>query len=203
MGILKLSIIFDNMVASRYNFHLSIYSNCDKIVGTEAYLKTKRGSLSQHFLDCVTDRHYPIALCLDPTKTDQEVLLATIESLSNDSAQMAYKVNFLKASRGIDITPDMLSNFGLLPAIQYSSIGTNNIVDAASQNGNGAVSAYPVISSQSSVIAVQEIPIAKKDEEGDEYEEDEDDDEDEDESQMSDEEYLASKRHLFSVEIIK
>ena len=115
---------------------------------------------------------------------------------------MAYKVNFLKASRGIDITPDMLSNFGLLPAIQYSSIGTNNIVNAASQDGNGAVSASPALPSQSSVIAdLQEIPIAKKAEEEDEYAENEDDEDDE--SQMSDEEYLASKRHLLSVETIK
>ena len=187
------------MAASKYNFHLSIYSNCEKIVGTEAYLKTKRGSISQHFLDCVIDRHYPIALCLDPTKTDQEVLLATIESLSNDSAQMAYKVNFLKASRGIDITPDMLSNFGLLPAIQYSSIGSTNIVGVSAQNENGVVLASPAIPSQSSVIALQEIPIAKKDEDEDE----EDEDEDDDESHMTDEEYLASKQHLIILENIK
>jgi hypothetical protein len=124
------------MAAARYNFHLSIYSNCDKIVGTEAYLKTKRGSLSQYFLDCVIDRHYPIALCLDSTKTDQEIRVATIESLSNLSAQMAYITNSVKAIRNIDITPDMLSNFGLLPSIQYAPGESTGIVGVASQNEN-------------------------------------------------------------------
>ena len=112
---------------------------------------------------------------------------------------MAYKVNFLKASRGIDITPDMLSNFGLLPAIQYSSIGATNIVGVSAQNENGVVLASPAIPSQSSVIALQEIPIAKKDEDEDE----EDEDEDDDESHMTDEEYLASKQHLIILENIK
>ena len=185
------------MAASKYNFHLSIYSNCEKIVGTEVYLKTKRGSISQHFLDCAIDRHYPIALCLDPTKTDQEVLLALIESLSNDAAQSAYKVNLIKACRDINITPDMLSCFGLLPAIQYSS--ATNIVGVTAQNENGVVIASPAIPSQSSVLAVEEIPIAKKAEEDEDYEDDEDDEE----SQMSDEEYLASKRHLLVLENIK
>jgi len=194
------------MAASKYNFHLSIYSNCEKIVGKETYLKTKRGSLSQHFLDCVIDRYYPISLCLDPTKTNEEVLLALIESLSNDSAQMAYKVNFIKASRGFDITPDMLSNFGLLPAIQYSSIGANNIVSVSSQNENGVVLASPAIPSLSSVIAVQEIAIVKKADEkkAEEEEDDEDEDEDEDdEAQMTDAEYVASKKHLLTTVKIK
>jgi hypothetical protein len=189
------------MAASKYNFHLSIYSNCEKIVGTEVYLKTKRGSISQHFLDCAIDRHYPIALCLDPTKTDQEVLLALIESLSNDAAQSAYKVNLIKACRDINITPDMLSCFGLLPAIQYSS--ATNIVGVTAQNENGVVIASPAIPSQSSVIAVEEIPIAKKAEEDEDEDEDYEDDEDDEESQMSDEEYLASKRHLLVLENIK
>jgi len=189
------------MAASKYNFHLSIYSNCEKIVGTEVYLKTKRGSLSQHFLDCVIDRHYPIALCLDPTKTDQEVLLATIESVSNDLARIAFKVNFAKASRGIDITPDMLSNFGLLPAIQYSSIGANNIVGVSSRNENGAVSGSPAVPSQSSDIAdLQEIAIVKK---AEEKKDDEEEDDEDDEDEMTDEEYLASKKHLLTTVKIK
>ena len=86
--------------------------------------------------------------------------------------------------------------------IQYSSIAANNIVGVSAQNENGVVLASPEIPSLSFIIAVQEISIAKKAEKGDEYEEDEDD-EDDDESQMSDEEYLASKQHLFSLEIIK
>ena len=189
---------------TQYEFRLSLRSNDPKVVFTGKYLQ-QFDDMRHRILSKMVDSEYPIALCLDPTKTNEEVLLATIESISNDLAQSAYQVNFLKASRGINITPDMLSCFGLLPAIQYSSIGTNNIVGVAAQNENGVVLAPPAIPSQSAVIAVQEIPIAKKDEEGDEYEEDEDedDDEDEDESQMSDEEYLASKRHLFSVEIIK
>ena len=187
------------MAASKYNFHLSIYSNCEKIVGTEVYLKTKRGSISQHFLDCAIDRHYPIALCLDPTKTDQEVLLALIESLSNDAAQSAYKVNLIKACRDINITPDMLSCFGLLPAIQYSSIGTNNIVGVAAQNENGVVLASPAIPSLSSVIAVQEIAIVKKADE----EKAEDEDDEDDEIEMTDAEYLASKKHLLTTVKIK
>ena len=192
---------------TQYDFRLSLRSNDPKVVFTGKYLQ-QFDDMRHRILSKMVDSEYPIALCLDPTKTDEEVLLALIESLSNDLARMAYKVNLFKASRGKDITPDMLSHFGLLPAIQYSSIGTNNIVGVAAQNENGVVIAPPAIPSQSSVIAVEEIPIAKKAEEEDEYdeeedEEDEDDDEDDDESQMSDEEYLASKQHLLSVEIIK
>ena len=85
------------------------------------------------------------------------------------------------------------SNLGLLPLVQSSSLA------------GLASSSVPL---QSSDIAVEEIAIVKKAEDKDEYdeeedEEDEDDDEDDDESQMSDEEYLASKQHLLSVEIIK
>ena len=194
---------------TQYDFRLSLRSNDPKVVFTGKYLQ-QFDDMRHRILSKMVDSEYPIALCLDPTKTDEEVLLALIESLSNDLARMAYKVNLFKASRGKDITPDMLSHFGLLPAIQYSSIGTNNIVGVAAQNENGVVIASPLVPTQSSVIAVEEIPIAKKAEEEDEYEEeedeeedDEDEDEDDDESQMTDEEYLASKQHLLSVEIIK
>ena len=188
---------------TQYEFRLSLRSNDPKVVFTGKYLN-QFDDMRHRILSKMVDSQYPIALCLDRSKTDQEVLLAFIESLSNESAQMAYQVNFLMADRGLNITPDMLSNFRLLPAIQYSSIGTNSIVDAASQNGNGSVSAYPAISSQSSMIAdLQEIPIAKKAEEEDEEDDEDEDDEDDDESQMSDEEYLASKQHLLSVEKIK
>ena len=95
----------------------------------------------------------------------------------------------------------MLSCFGLLPAIQYSS--ATNIVGVTAQNENGVVIASPAIPSQSSVLAVEEIPIAKKAEEDEDEDEDYEDDEDDEESQMSDEEYLASKRHLLVLENIK
>jgi hypothetical protein len=190
---------------TQYEFRLSLRSNDPKVVFTGKYLN-QFDDMRHRILSKMVDSQYPIALCLDRSKTDQEVLLAFIESLSNQSAQMAYQVNFLMADRGLNITPDMPSNFRLLPAIQYLPTGTNSIgiVDAASQNGNGSVSAYPAISSQSSMITdLQEVPIAKKAEEEDEYEEDDDEDEDDDESQMSDEEYLASKQHLLTLEKIK
>ena len=188
---------------TQYEFRLSLRSNDPKVVFTGKYLQ-QFDDMRHRILSKMVDSEYPIALCLDPTKTNEEVLLATIESISNDLAQSAYQVNFIKASRGINITPDMLSCFGLLPAIQYSSIGTNNIVGVAAQNENGVVLASPAIPSLSSVIAVQEIPIAKKDEDEDEEDEDEDEDEDDDdESHMTDEEYLASKQHLIILENIK
>ena len=191
---------------TQYEFRLSLRSNDPKVVFTGKYLN-QFDDMRHRILSKMVDSEYVIALCSDPTKTNQEILLALIESLSNDAARMAYKVNYVMADRGVNITPDMLSNFGLLPAIQYSSIGNSNIVEAASQDGSGSVSAYPSVPSQSSVIAdLQEISIVKKNEEEDEYdeedEEDEDDDNDDDD-EMSDEEYLASKQHLLSVETIK
>ena len=192
---------------TQYEFRLSLRSNDPKVVFTGKYLN-QFDDMRYRILSKIVDSEYPIALCSDPTKTDQEVLLATIESVSNDLAGIAFKVNYIMADRGLIITPDMLSHFGLLPAIQYSSIGANNILGVSAQNENGVVLASPAIPSQSSDIAVEEIAIVKKAEEEDEYdeeedEEDEDDDDDDDESDMSDEEYLASKQHLLSVEIIK
>lgn len=189
---------------TQYEFRLSLRSNDPKVVFTGKYLN-QFDDMRHRILSKMVDSQYPIAMCLDRSKTDQEVILAFIESLSNESAHMAYQVNFLLADRGLNITPDMLSHFRLLPAIQYSSIGTNNIVGVAAQNENGVVLASSAIPSPSSVIAVEEIPIAKKAEEEEEEEEDDDydDDEDDEESQMSDEEYLASKRHLMVLENIK
>ena len=191
---------------TQYEFRLSLRSNDPKVVFTGKYLQ-QFDDMRHRILSKMVDSEYPIASCLDPTKTNQEVLIALIESLSNNAAQSAYQVNLIKAIRGINITPDMLSNFGLLPAIQYSS--ATNIVGVAAQNENGVVLASPAIPSPSSVIAdLQEIPIAKMavedNEDDEEYDEDEEDDDDDDDGlQMSDEEYLASKQHIMFAENVK
>jgi hypothetical protein len=105
---------------TQYDFRLSLRSNDPKVVFTGKYLN-QFDDMRHRVLSRMVDAEYPIALCLDPTKTDDEVLLALIESLSNDLARSAYKVNFIRASRGVNITPDDLSSFGLLPSIQYAS----------------------------------------------------------------------------------
>lgn len=182
-------------MATKYAFHLSIYSNCDKITVIETYLRTKLGSLSQQFLECVADSYYPIALCSDSTKTNQEILVATIESLSHLSAQMTYIANFVKADRGVDITPDMLSNFGLLPSVQYLSVESPNIdfPEVLRQRHSS------MLDEPSNEIAeiLNQVPVIEFDRtEEKQTIDDEDEDEDDPYAGMSDEEYLAATAHL-------
>ena len=95
----------------------------------------------------------------------------------------------------VTINQSVPNNFDLLPLVQSSSI-----VGVSSQNENGAVSASPTVPSQSSDIAdLQEIPIVKKADE----EKAEDEDDEDDEIEMTDAEYLASKKHLLTTVKIK
>ena len=72
---------------TQYEFRLSLRSNDPKVVFTGKYLN-QFDDMRHRVLSGMVNSEYPIALYLDPTKTDQEVLVATIESLSNDSDQM-------------------------------------------------------------------------------------------------------------------
>jgi hypothetical protein len=178
---------------------LSLRSNDPKVVFTGKYLN-QFDDMRHRILSKMVDSEYPIALCLDPTKTDDEVRLALIESLSNDLARSAYKVNFIRASRGINITPDMLSNFVLLPSIQYSSGESVESIDRLSQNEDRQVVAtslpLPV------PIATSEIPVVEKPPE--DIEEDEEEDEDEDDyDNMTKEEYAAAMLKLMVMPDVK
>ena len=180
---------------TQYEFRLSLRSNDPKVVFTGKYLH-QFDDMRHRILSKMVDSEYPIALCLDPTKTNEEVLLATIESISNDLARTAYKVNFIKASRGMNITPDMLSNFGLLPSIQYLS------GEPLIQGDDRQVTVAPLASS---IVESKEISIVEKlpdEEEEEDEEEDEDEDYDPYEG-MSNEEYLAATAHLVTLPVMK
>jgi hypothetical protein len=184
---------------TQYEFRLSLRSNDPKVVFTGKYL-SQFDDMRHRILSGMVKSEYPIALCLDPTKTDDEVLLATIESISNDLAQAAYKANFIKASRGINITPDMLSNFGHLPSIQYAS---GESVDRVSQDEDREVLAASIPSSilasssgstnaESPVISIDETPIEEEeDEDYDPYE------------NMTDEEYKIAMAGVIERPVMK
>ena len=190
-------------MTKKNNLYINIKDDDSELATLVDFLRD--GEISSRSIAAIKAFYLSHAIARDPTSTPADIRKAEHYCLSQLKQQMIYIMDKHYREDNIKMDADefstvtinqpALSNLGLLPLVQPSSI-----VGAASQTG--------AVPSQSSVIAVQEIPIAKKDEEGDEYEENEDededdDDEDEDESQMSDEEYLASKRHLFSVEIIK
>mgnify|MGYP001788423674 FL=1 len=152
------------------------------------------GEISSPSIAALKAFYLSLAIARSPASTPADIRKAEHHCLSLLKQQMCYIMDKHYREDGIKmdasefssvtINQPAPSNLGLLPLVQPSSI-----VGAAS----------PAVPSQSSVIAdLQEITIARKDEEGDEYEEDDDD-----ESQMSDEEYLASKQHLLTLEIIK
>lgn len=177
---------------TQYDFRLSLRSNDPKVVFTGKYLN-QFDDMRHRILSKMVDSEYPIALCSDQTKTDQEVLLATIESLSNDAARMAYKVNYLMAARGINITPDMLSNFGLLPAVQYLANSSESSIAGVS-----SILTKPSDSDETQKYPVANTEAKKESEDVDEEDEDDDDDDDDDDpyADMTDEEFLAATRHL-------
>ena len=185
-------------MAKKNNLYINIKDDDAELAMLADFLRD--GEISSRSIVALSAFYLSLSIARSPTSTAADIRKAEHHCLSLLKQQMCYIMDKHYREDGIKMDADefstvtinqqALSNLGLLPLVQPSSI-----VGVASQTG--------AVPSQSSVIAVQEIPIAKKDEEGDEYEEDEDEDEDEDESQMSDEEYLASKRHLFSVEIIK
>ncbi|WP_373540105.1 hypothetical protein [Chamaesiphon sp.] len=166
------------------------------------------GEISSRSIAALKAFYLSLAIAKSPNSTSEEIRRAEHYCLSQLKQQMCYiidkhyrddeiKMNADEFST-VTINQSAPSNLGLLPLVQPSSI-----VGVASHSENGAVSASIAVPSQSSVIAdLQEIPIVKKAKEEDEDDEDEDDDED-DESQMSDEEYLASKQHLLTLEKIK
>lgn len=47
-------------MATKYNFHLSIYSNCEEIAAVDSCLRTLPNCISQHLLECAIDNYYPI-----------------------------------------------------------------------------------------------------------------------------------------------
>jgi hypothetical protein len=94
---------------TQYEFRLSLRSNDPKVITTGNYLKASDDTRHKIFAAMVHS-DYPIALCLDRSRTDREVLVAAIESLSYFSAQKSYITNFLRADRNIIITPEMLNN---------------------------------------------------------------------------------------------
>ena len=185
-------------MAKKNNLYINIKDDDAELAMLADFLRD--GEISSRSIVALSAFYLSLSIARSPTSTAADIRKAEHHCLSLLKQQMCYIMDKHYREDNIKMDADefstvtinqqALSNLGLLPLVQPSSI-----VGAASQTG--------AVPSQSSVIVVEEIPIAKKDEEGDEYEEDEDEDEDEDESQMSDEEYLASKRHLFSVEIIK
>ena len=161
------------------------------------------GEISSRSIAAIKAFYLSHAIARSPNSTPADIRKAEHNCLSQLKQQMIYIMDKHYREDGIKMDADEFStvtinqpapsNLGLLPLVQSSSLA------------GVASSSVP---SQSSDIAVQEIAIVKKAEDKDEYdeeedEEDEDDDEDDDESQMSDEEYLASKQHLLTLEIIK
>lgn len=182
---------------TQYDFRLSLRSNDPKVVFTGKYL-AQFDDMRHRILSRMVDAEYVIGLCSDPTKTKQEILIALIESLSNDAARMAYKANHVMAATGIIITPDMLSNFGLLPSIQYSSTVTNDVVDAIAENANGSVPTQFLIVEPPVIPVVENPPENIKDDEEDEDEEDEDD-----YDNMTDEEYAEAMLKVMEMPTVK
>jgi len=165
----------------------------------------RNGQITSRAIMAIRAFYLSLAVSESPTSTPADIRKAEHHCLSLLKQQMCYIMDKHYREDGIKMDADEFStvtinqpapsNLGLLPLVQSSSL---------------AGLASSSVPSQSSDIAVEEIAIVKKAEEEDEYdeeeeedEEDEDDDDDDDESDMSDEEYLASKQHLLSVEIIK
>lgn len=188
-------------MATKYDFHLSIYSNCEKITAVDRYLRNRQGSISQRFMQCAIDQDYPVSLCGDAEKSNQDILIATIESLSHLSAQMAYITNFVKAARGVDITPDMLSNFGILPAVEYSAEPKQQVLPATPNQPASSelvsiddVDSKPLSKSSESDDEDQDYPIASVEAKKEDI--NDDDDDDDEYAGMTDEEYLKATEHL-------
>ena len=182
-------------MAKKNNLYINIKDDDAELAMLADFLRD--GEISSRSIVALSAFYLSLLIARSPTSTAADIRKAEHHCLSLLKQQMCYIMDKHYREDGIKMDADefsmvtinqpALSNLGLLPLVQPS-----NIVGAASQTG--------AIPSQSSVIALQEIPIAKKDEDEDEEDEDEDDD---DESHMSDEEYLASKQHLIILENIK
>ena len=188
-------------MAKKNNLYINIKDDDAQLAKLADFLRD--GEISSRSIVALSAFYLSLSIARDPTSTPADIRKAEHYCLSLLKQQMCYIMDKHYREDGIKMDADefstvtinqpALSNLGLLPLVQSSSLA------------GVASSSVP---SQSSDIAVQEIAIVKKAEDKDEYdeeedEEDEDDDEDDDESQMSNEEYLASKQHLLSVEIIK
>ena len=188
-------------MAKKNNLYINIKDDDAELAMLADFLRD--GEISSRSIVALSAFYLSLSIARSPTSTAADIRKAEHHCLSLLKQQMFYIMDKHYLEDGIKMDADefstvtinqpALSNLSLLPSLQPSSI-----VGAASQTG--------AVPSQSSVIVVEEIPIAKKAEEEDEEDEDEDeDDEDEDdeESQMTDEEYLASKQHLIILENIK
>jgi hypothetical protein len=67
-----------------------------------------------------------------PNSSQQEVELALLESLNTLSAQMRFLVNYHRVKDGINLSPECLMSFGLLPMSQPLTNPQVHFVDSAS-----------------------------------------------------------------------
>jgi hypothetical protein len=67
-----------------------------------------------------------------PNSSQQEVELALLESLNTLSAQMRFLVNYHRVKDGINLSPECLMSFGLLPISQSLVTQQSQFTDSAS-----------------------------------------------------------------------
>jgi hypothetical protein len=67
-----------------------------------------------------------------PDSSQQEIELALLESLNTLSAQMRFLVNYHRVKDGINLSPECLMGFGLLPISQPLTTSQAQFADSAS-----------------------------------------------------------------------
>lgn len=173
----------------------------------------RNGQITSRAIMALRAFYLSLAISESPTSTAADIRKAEHHCLSLLKQQMCYIMDKHYREDGIKMDADefssvtinqqALSNLGLLPLVQSSSI-----VDVVSRSENGEVSASIGVPSQSlDIVDLQETPIVKKAEEEKAEEDEDEDDEDEDEDDpyegMTDEEYLVATKHLLKKVNIK